>query len=204
MCTGRYCSSLLISYPRTAVGGMCWLVRPSDLKKLQAACHGFYAKVLEMFFGTAELPVTGSFLEGVHCTCSTGTFVFKAQMGPLLADEKAIKEVWCVKGASGSKPCFQCQNVVGHCSPEDVAPNGWLVHTSCCKAGKFVPHSDSRFQAMGWHPLATKMVWSRQSNHSHMLGLDAHLGRKRRGCAIPLEWLLLRTGITRHTAEDFR
>ena len=44
VCTGRYCSSLLISYPRTAVGGMCWLVRPNDLKKLQAACHGFMRK----------------------------------------------------------------------------------------------------------------------------------------------------------------
>lgn len=128
-----------------------WHVLACPTKQLEKAPGGLswlYAKVLEMFFGTAELPVTGSFLEGVHCTCSTGTFVFKAQMGPLLADEKAIKEVWCVKGASGSKPCFQCQNVVGHCSPEDVAPNGWLVHTSCCKAGKFVQHSDSTFQAM--------------------------------------------------------
>ena len=106
-----------------------WHVLACPTKQLEKAPGGLswlYAKVLEMFFGTAELPVTGSFLEGVHCTCSTGTFVFKAH----LADEKAIKEVWCVKGASGSKPCFQCQNVVGHCSPEDVAPNGWLAHTS--------------------------------------------------------------------------
>ena len=113
-------------------GGLSWL----------------YAKALEMFFGTAEVPVTGNFLQGVHCTCTTGTFVFKAQMGPLLADEKAIKEVWCLKGASGSKPCFQCQNIVGHCSPEEVPPDGWLVHTSCCKPSKFVAHSAGTFQAM--------------------------------------------------------
>ncbi|CAE7263312.1 unnamed protein product [Symbiodinium sp. CCMP2592] len=128
-----------------------WHVLSCPTKQLDKTPGGLswlYAKVLEMFFGTTELPVTGNFLEGVHCTCSEGSFVFRARMGPLLADEKAIKEVWCLKGASGSKPCFQCQNLVGHCSPEEVPPNGWLVHTSCCQPSKFVAHTEATFQAM--------------------------------------------------------
>ena len=88
------------------------------------------------------------------------------------------------------------QHVPGHGVQVAICRNRWRSQKTWSGVWTYI--------YTGWHPLATKMVWSRQSHHSHMLGLDAHLGRKRRGCAIPLEWLLLRTGITRHTAEDFR
>ena len=69
-------------------------------------------------------------------------------MGPVVADEKALKEAWCLKGASGTKPCFQCQNVIGHWGPAQVPEDGWLVHVSCADEGRFVPHTSAMFQAM--------------------------------------------------------
>ena len=106
-----------------------------------------FARVLDTFFGKST-SVLGCFSSGVHCHCSGGTFVLKATMGPLLADEKAIKEAFSLKGASGTKPCFQCQNVIGHCSPEEVPRDGWLVHNSCAEPARFVPHTPATFQVM--------------------------------------------------------
>lgn len=58
----------------------------------------------------------------------------RAEFGCLLADEKAIKEIVSCKGASGTKPCVSCKNVVGRTEP-DVA--GYLVHYSCPDPGRF-------------------------------------------------------------------
>ena len=38
------------------------------------------------------------------------------------------------KGASGSKPCINCENVIGRADPIE---DGYLVHVSCQDASKF-------------------------------------------------------------------
>lgn len=39
------------------------------------------------------------------------TFLVRASFAGFLGDEKALKEVYNVKGASGSKPCLNCKNI---------------------------------------------------------------------------------------------
>ena len=60
----------------------------------------------------------------VPCTCGQ-PYLVRAQCAAMLADEKAIKEVWSLKGPSGTKPCVCCKNVVGRM---DVEIGGYLVH----------------------------------------------------------------------------
>ena len=43
-----------------------------------------------------------------------------------LGDEKAIKEMWGLKGASGTKPCCWCKNVVGRMHVDLIDP--YFVH----------------------------------------------------------------------------
>ena len=43
---------------------------------------------------------------GVRCFASGGEFVLRARFACIVADEKAIKETWSCKGASGTKMCL--------------------------------------------------------------------------------------------------
>ena len=49
---------------------------------------------------------------GVTIMTTEGEFLMKVNGAKLLCDEKAIKATWSLKGASGTKFCFCCKNVV--------------------------------------------------------------------------------------------
>ena len=118
------------------------------VKRLDSVPGGhswLYARMLDVFFGHSIL--TSNFPAGVFCESSTGSFSFRALEAILLADEKAIKQIWNLKGAAGTKPCFECMNVVGACKPADVA-EGPLVHYSCVDSSRFRSYSQSTFREM--------------------------------------------------------
>jgi len=50
---------------------------------------------------------------GVRIRTRFGSFVLKATFSCWLADFKAVKEIGSLTGASGSKPCPFCKNVIG-------------------------------------------------------------------------------------------
>jgi len=58
----------------------------------------------------------------------------RATFGAWLADEKAIKEIVCCKGASGIKACVSCKNVVNRTTPE---AGDYLVHISEPQTDRF-------------------------------------------------------------------
>ncbi|CAE7488953.1 unnamed protein product [Symbiodinium sp. CCMP2592] len=61
----------------------------------------------------------------------------------LIADEAALKSVWEDKGASGTKLCFMCQNVVAHSSSLHCCDaTGTLVSHVCHNKGQMVRHTD--------------------------------------------------------------
>jgi hypothetical protein len=75
-------------------------------------------------------------------------FFFLAVFACFIADEKAVKQISMAKGASGRKPCLNCQNVVGRISPEDVPADGPLVHLICGDPARFVPHTPATLQSL--------------------------------------------------------
>ena len=105
-----------------------------------------FSKMLEVFF-EGEV---WNFERGFPCRSSQGTFVFKAPVAVLLSDEKSIKEMWSLRGAAGTKPCFRCTNVVGHMTPGQVAAAnlGWIVHYQCPDRAKFAQRTSASFQEM--------------------------------------------------------
>jgi hypothetical protein len=56
-----------------------------------------------------------------------------------VADEKALKEITGMKGASGTHCCLKCMNVVGRHAPSDLQDNPFLVHFTCAEHHRFVP-----------------------------------------------------------------
>ena len=101
--------------------------------------------MVKTFFGKALLQWDFS-VSGIACRSTGGGFLFKARFGALLSDEKAMKELWCTKGASSYKPCHLCKNVMGRL---DVPPeHPYLVHYTCVDAAQFDLHTPETFREM--------------------------------------------------------
>ena len=67
---------------------------------------------------------------GLPIPAPSGNFWAKGCFGLAVSDEKALKEVWSLRGACGTKPCVFCKNIVGHMDKEAVAEHAYLVHYS--------------------------------------------------------------------------
>ena len=63
-----------------------------------------------------------------------------ARLHAFCGDEKAIKEVWNLKGASGLKICILCKNCIS--AQSSLANNRSLISASCADLSRFQPTSD--------------------------------------------------------------
>ncbi|CAE7471645.1 unnamed protein product [Symbiodinium sp. CCMP2592] len=103
-----------------------------------------FCKTMDVFFGEH---FRWNFKTGFPLKCSKGTFLAQGSFECFVGDEKAIRETFSLRGATGTKPCCHCMNVLGHMDKHSVTVPG-LVHYSCDDPGKFVLHSSQTFRTM--------------------------------------------------------
>ena len=134
-------------------------VHHDTLQQIQAGLSGLMAIVLRLFFASAVTAEHGLRPDSYSFN-ATGIRLCRGQAPPwdlaglsletlhlyasfacFLADEKAHKEINGSKGASGTKPCHQCQNVMGRLPPDEVPEGGPIVHFSCGDVERLVPHT---------------------------------------------------------------
>jgi len=78
------------------------------VQTLPGGLSGLVAQVLLRVFGGRH-----SLTEpGIRLPLEGNMFLLRAELGGWIADEKALKEVFGIKGSSGSKPCFRCKNLL--------------------------------------------------------------------------------------------
>ena len=119
---------------------------PSKYSKDQQDYSYLFRLMLETFFdGDFNLS------KGIPLYSSSGTFLFQAEIGMVMSDEKALCQLWGVRGASATKPCICCQNVLGHMKPEDVEEHDWLIHYSCPHRHRFAEQTTDLFWQMRNH-----------------------------------------------------
>ena len=58
-------------------------------------------------------------------------FWFRAVFEAFLTDADGHHKTTMCRGASGTKCCAKCNNVVGRCKPSDIKPGSSLVHFTC-------------------------------------------------------------------------
>lgn len=88
-----------------------------------------------------------NFRHGVSLHRGGRTFILFATIKIFVADERALKETWDVKGASGTLPCMFCRNVVLHRSSlHTFDSSGYLVSMVEHDFSRFVLHSDASFK----------------------------------------------------------
>ena len=85
---------------------------------------------------------------GVRVPCCDQLKHLRIKFGCILADEKAIKEVCCGKGASGKKPCLCCANIFGREDGSAVAADNWAQPYTCGDVAKFDKFTHARFKTM--------------------------------------------------------
>lgn len=80
----------------------------TTMDQVPGKASGFMRALLNVFF-----PAEGtSFATGVVLSNGNDCNVLTCHFAGFLGDEKALKEVWCLKGASGSRPCITCTNLI--------------------------------------------------------------------------------------------
>ena len=78
-------------------------------------------------------------------------FWFRAVFECFVTDADGHHKVAMCKGASGTKVCAKCCNVVGRCQPADIKPGSSLVHFTCADPGKIQRLSPAMLREMMDH-----------------------------------------------------
>ena len=118
-------------------------VRSSLVLELPGKVSGFMRRILNIFFKENG----ASMDRGVVVHHNGSSTLVTATFSGFIADEKALKEVYNIKGASGSKPCPTCLNVVQFLD-EDALAGSSLVPISCTDYSLLQYHTNDTFYAM--------------------------------------------------------
>ena len=183
----------------------CWFtvsaVRSTVIQELSAGMSHFCKLVLRTFFAPDghDLRTSGMPLKLFGDNGPT-TMLF-ADLGVFISDEKAIKELICNKGASGTKCCPLCINVVAH---DSGLPEGYLKLSSCTNVAEFKLHTDETVRtvvhrlasvadevAAGSTSNGTLKLLEQQLGWTHepdSLLLDAHLAFRAVSCLM-FDWM---------------
>ena len=113
------------------------VLRTSQVKKVPDGFANIFSKCMQAF----NLMAT----DGVRIWLGPEeSILLFAKVGAMLGDERGIKESWAFKGSSGSKPCYECCNVIqqrrhGVRRPVDT----WCVDIGCSDSSKFRSTDDA-------------------------------------------------------------
>ena len=91
-----------------------WLVfstiRTTLVEQWPGSFSGFMRSIINLFWSQNRL--SPNFEKGIMVPHIGRSLIVRCCLGGILADEKALKEIFGLKGASGSKPCITCKNVI--------------------------------------------------------------------------------------------
>ncbi len=127
---------------RSAVWLLLGVIRTSLVDDMPAGESGLMRHMLNICF-QATSP---SFILGIVIPICAESIILRAVFGGFLADEKAHKEIFLVKGASGTKFCTTCKNCVNRMEVSEH--RGYLVGLDCCDYGRLDYHTNESFYMM--------------------------------------------------------
>ncbi|CAK0865691.1 unnamed protein product [Prorocentrum cordatum] len=120
----------------------CMVVRTDTVKELVWGLPELMKEIVRVF---AKHPDGWSMKTvGTNIHCSTGDFHFKVDSVKVLCDELAIKQIWSLKGAAGTKPCFCCKNIVSR----GFEGHDYIKSFRTAKPCDFDLHDDQSFMDM--------------------------------------------------------
>ena len=128
--------------PTALADELCWFeaaaLRTQLAKGLLGGMSQVLLLILNCFFGATGPDIR----RGAMVTAQCKAMMIFASFGSLIADIPALSAVIGCKGASGTKPCPLCKNVVGTRSALAVG-NAEFVPITCTDTSRIQLHSDS-------------------------------------------------------------
>ena len=115
------------------------ILRTSDQEQIKGGLSGVVRRVLKEFVGDAKFNVGVNVADG-----NGGTFKMVVTKIKFIQDEKAFKNTWSVKGASGWRCCLRCKNVLS-CNTQKIAGDAYLKHVPKALPHEFDIQSDEEF-----------------------------------------------------------
>ena len=85
------------------------MVRTAELDKVQGGISQVMRSLLHVFWSSDGFNLERT---GMRCPRPSGPLHLRGTLAGILADEKGLKDVFSVKGSSGTKPCLLCKNIV--------------------------------------------------------------------------------------------
>jgi len=117
-------------------------LRTTIAAKVAGGVSGVARAMIKCFFGD-----THSFGMGITIQLKDRAYLLVGKLVSVIGDEAALKQFWGVKGASGTKICFKCLNVVSHASNLVSFSSEGLVAAECTDHSRFILHSDASLWA---------------------------------------------------------
>ena len=128
-------------------------VRTTLIEELPSGMSHLYKLILSRLFFNRE---QGSDMS-VGVFLRDGWPMIFAKFACFVADEKAIKEVWCNKGASGYRFCPLCWNVCTH--KASAAKRAGQVLGTCTDSSQFAPHTDRSIRELLREAQDVRVQW---------------------------------------------
>ena len=119
-------------------------IRTVMLERLTGGMSYLAWRVLDVFFSQSSF----SFSLGCRCVVQGRSIHIRAAFAGFLGDEKGLKEIANTKGASGSKPCPHCKNIVSKLTLREHGPHEYFATISAPSYGDLDLHSDETFWEM--------------------------------------------------------
>lgn len=117
-------------------------IRATIAAKVAGGVSCIARAIIRSFFGE-----THSFGVGITIKLKDEVHIVVAKLMSVIGDEAALKHFWSVKGASGTKVCFKCVNVVSSISGLIPFSAGGIVAADCSDISRFTLHSDESLWA---------------------------------------------------------
>ena len=128
-------------------------VRTTLIEQLPSGMSHLFKLILARLFFNRE---HGSYMSVGVFLRSDWPMIF-AQFRCFVADEKAIKEVWCNKGASGFRFCPLCWNVCSH--KASAARRVGQVIGTCTDSSQFALHTDRSIRELLREAQDVRVQW---------------------------------------------
>ena len=125
----------------------CWpcfgSIRTTIANEIPGDVSALMTQVLRVFFCSTQ-----SFATGVTIVYKGIPKLVTGIFGGFVADERALKEIFSVKGSGGNRPCQSCSNVTrNYKSTIAVDDSLTIVDISCTDPSKFMPFTKDLFYA---------------------------------------------------------
>jgi hypothetical protein len=115
-------------------------IRSSLVSDMAGGMSYVFRRLLPSFFDASS----HDFRAGIAVQVGLDVRLVFGILDMIVSDESALRQTWLCKGASGTRPCMLCKNIVDKDSElTQCDDSGYLVPSSCCEFGKLDLHTDA-------------------------------------------------------------